>query len=433
MIPLVIITICSIAYTSLIFVNKELSVYYFIPYNYLFDLIFFTSSEGLATVSTLLRVLVLFVFFFKLIEERFVNVSKPAFGAFIGVSSILFISSIFGSHDMKSFLESLKFSLIIFSFFSFFIFFSYQSINATMFKRMILLLAMITILNILLSNIFSFGWGGYGDNVGFYTGGIISNMWYIPALILMAAVAALQFDHKESNLALSLASIVVLLILIVALRRSAYIILVISIVGALLFLKINLKVIRIGVGIGLLLALGSPFFLPVFERQIEARNKTFDKGVEEESRVKETSVIWQERLDAPSAFTFLFGTKPFNSTGNYGNGSFGDRPLHVDLNIIFFSSGLVGLILYGLFYLTIFIRYWTLSSKMPEGYKNIYVFRYLFFSAFFSLVAMSFSGGLNAITFRMFGFLLVAIALGQMNFINANRKMSIQNLKITTS
>ena len=64
---------------------------------------------------------------------------------------------------------------------------------------------------------------------------------------------------------------------------------------------------------------------------------------------------------------------------------------------------------------------------MPGKYKNIAVFKYLFFSAFFSLVAMSFSGGLNAITFRMLGFFLMAIGLGQMNYINANMKNMLRS------
>ncbi len=422
MIPFVIIIVFSMAYASLIFIDKELSVYYFIPYNYLFDLVFFTTSESLATVSTVIRVVVLLAFFVQLNQERFFNVSKPGFGVFLAVFFILLISSVFSSQNLKSLLETIKFFLIIFSFFSFFIFYSYNLLNIILLKRMVFFLALITIGNILLSNIFSFGWGGYSDNVGFYTGGIISNMWYIPALILLATIAVLNFHQRGTTLLLSIAAILILMILIVALRRSAYIILVISALSALLFLKLNLKVIRIGAVFLVLVGLASLVFLPILERQIVARNKTFDKGVEEESRVKETSVLWTERLEDSSTFKFLLGEKPFNSTGNYGKGSFGDRPLHVDMNIIFFSAGFVGLVLYSMFYISIFIRYVNLSYKIPAKYKDLFVYKYLFFAAFFSLVALSFSGGLNAITFRMFGFFLLAIALGQMNYINATRK-----------
>lgn len=422
MIPFIIILVFSLAYTALIFTDKELSVYYFIPYNYLFDLVFFTTNDSLAMVSTVTRVLVLLAFFIRLNQQRFFSVSKPGFGVFIGVFSILLISSVFSSQSLKSLLETIKFFLIIFSFFSFFIFYSYNQLNVALLKKMVFLLALITIGNILLSNIFSFGWGGYSDNVGFYTGGIISNMWYIPALILSATIAVLNLHQRGSTLFLSIASIVILMILIVALRRSAYIILVISAVSALMFLKITLKAVRIGAVSLVLVALASLIFLPIFERQIEARNKTFDKGVEEESRFKETTVLWTERLEATSAFKFLLGEKPFNSTGNYGKGSFGDRPLHVDMNIIFYSAGFLGLVLYSIFYISIFIRYVVLLYKLPSSYEDLFVYKYLFFAAFFSLVALSFSGGLNAITFRMFGFFLLAIALGQMNYINATRK-----------
>lgn len=428
MIPFIIISLFSLAYGALIFIDKELAVYYFIPYNYLFDLVFFTTNESLATVSTVTRVLVLLAFFLQLNQERFFNVSKPGFAAFIGVFSILLISSVFSSHSLKSLLETIKFFLIILSFFSFFIFYSYNVLNVALLKKMVFLLALITILNIGLSNIFSFGWGGYSDNVGFYTGGIISNMWYIPALILSATIAVLNLQQKGSTLFLSISAIVIFMILIVALRRSAYIILVISSLSALIFLKLNIKVIRIGAIFLVLVGLASLVFLPILERQLVARNKTFDKGVEGESRVKETSVLWTERLEAASTFKFLLGEKPFNSTGNYGKGSFGDRPLHVDMNIIFFSAGFLGLVLYSIFYINIFIRCVTLLYYLPAKYRDLSVYKYLFFAVFTSLVALSFSGGLNAITFRMFGFFLLAIALGQMNYINATRKTHFRKI-----
>jgi len=422
MIAFILTIIISLLYARMILTRKEVAVYYFIPYNYLFDLIFFSTSETLAMLSTILRVLILLTFFYQINDKRFFVVSKPSFTVYVLMSVILLLSSLLGGNSIKSLLETIKFILIILSFFSFFIYFSYRSLNEVLLKKMVLTLAIITIVNIGLSNIFSFGWAGYSDNVGFYTGGILSNMWYIPAFVLVATVAVMNLEKRGSNLLLTIASILVLMILIVALRRSAYIILAISILSALLFLKMNLRIIKIGAGILILCAIAAPFFIPILERQLLARDKTFDKGVDEESRLKETEVLWEERLETSPTFVFLLGEKPFNSTGNYGHGSFGDRPLHVDMNIVFFSSGLIGLSLYTLFYINIFIRYFKLSRRFKGKLKKISVFKYLFFSAFFSLIALSFSGGLNALTFRMFGFLLIGIALGQLNYLYKARR-----------
>lgn len=422
MIALLLTTLLSIIYARLIFSDPDKAVYYYIPYNYLFDLLFFSTDLGVATISTVIRVLILVFFIARANRGKFFSREKPAFTFFILISLILLISSLSGESDTKSLLETVKFILIIFSFFSLLIYFSSKALDLKQFKRMVFQLAIITILNILISNVLSLGWGGYSEDVGFYTGGIISNMWYIPALTLTATVAVINLVKKESNLWLSIAAVIVMLILIVALRRSAYIILIISILGAMLYLKIRLRILRVAMLMLLVVAAGTPFFLPLLEKQIEARTKTFDKGVDEESRVKETEVLWNQRFNVAPTMVLLFGEKPFDSAGNYGYGSFGDRPLHVDMNIVFFSSGLIGIILYGLFYLTLLRYYFKLSRKFPRRSDEVRSYRYLFFSAFLSLVALSFSGGLNAITYRMLGFMLVAIALGQLKYIHLNRQ-----------
>ncbi len=424
MIALLLTSLLSLIYGRLIISSPEKAVYYFIPYNYLFDLIFFSTDVSVATISTVIRVMVLVGFLIMINKGTFFSREKPGFTFFVLISLILLISSLFGGGDTKSLLETVKFILIIFSLFAFLVYFGTHSIDLKQFKRMIFQLSAITIINILISNILSLGWGGYSDDVGFYTGGIISNMWYIPALILTASVAVINLVKKESNLWFSIAAVIVMLILIVALRRSAYIILLISLLGALLYLKIRLRVLRVVIVIMLVAAAGTPFFLPLLEKQVEARTKTFDKGVDEESRVKETEVLWTHRFDMAETPVLLFGEKPFDSAGNYGYGSFGDRPLHVDMNIVFFSSGLIGIILYALFFLSLLRYYLRLSRKFPKRSGEVRTYRYLFFSSFFSMVALSFSGGLNAITYRMFGFMLLAIALGQLKYMYANKQNS---------
>lgn len=166
------------------------------------------------------------------------------------------------------------------------------------------------------------------------------------------------------------------------------------------------------------LILSFPLFNAVLENQVNAREKTFDKGIENESRFKETEVLWNERLNSDSQLIFLIGEKPFDSVGEYGNGVFGDRPLHVDINIVLFSIGFLGLFLYTLFYLSLVLKFlnYTIKLRAFKRDKDLQIFKFLFLSSVSSLIALSFSGGLNGISFRMFGFFIMALSLGQINF-----------------
>jgi hypothetical protein len=232
-------------------------------------------------------------------------------------------------------------------------------------------------------------------------------------------------NYKKQSLSFIIISLVVLAILIIAFRRSAYIILGISGMSAILFLRFKMQSIRVLIIFGAISVMILPQFNELFEKQYNARSKTFEKGLESESRLKE-SMIWSERFEHSSLQILLFGEKPFITAENYGAGDFGDRPLHVDINIIFFSTGLIGIILYFLFYIKILLTYNKIRKLLLRNKIQSGILNYIFFSTIISLIALSFSGGLNALTFRMFGFVLLGISFGQLNKL----KLEKQHVKI---
>lgn len=421
------ILILTILFIFSVFRNINRSVYLFIPFNYLYDLIYFSLDITNTIVLNVLRFLVIILFYYKInkVSNNFSRIIKPSFAYYIGILLILIISIMLELFQIKSIVETSKFALILYSFYAYFLYFSRFSLQYEMLRKMILYMSIITILNIIIANIFKLGWAGYSEDVGFYTGGIVSNMWYILGLIVLSSIALIY--QKRQNLYFIITSLIILGILIIAFRRSAYIILGISGISALLFLKFKMQSIRVLIVFGVISIFILPEFTALFEKQYDARTKTFEKGLEEETRLKESKEIWTERFEKSPLFILLFGEKPFITAENYGAGDFGDRPLHVDINIVFFSTGLIGLILYFLFYYKIFWTYNQIRKKLLRKKLQSGILNYIFFSTIISLVALSFSGGLNALTFRMFGFALLGISFGQLNKLKI--KTLCQNLK----
>ncbi len=412
-----IIIILCIYFLYVLTKDTHKAVYMFLPFNYIYDLVFYSIDSSSTLILNLIRFFIIIFFYFKLRRSSksisFQN--KPAYIYFILLISILSISTIFEFQNIKGITETIKFILIIYSFYAFYTYFSRNNFNLIKFKEMAFSLLIITLVNIIISNIFKLGWAGYSEEVGFYTGGIVSNMWYIPSLTITISMALILI--KKQKLLFIVLTFLVVGIIIIAFRRSAYVILGISGIGIILFYRIGVQSIRFIIIIGIAVIFVLPEFNSLFDKQFDARTKTFDKGLNEESRLKESINLWEERFEQKSLKLLFFGEKPFNSVENYGNGEFGDRPLHVDINIIFFSSGLVGIILYALFYLKVFSKFLFFKKRVRRriSNRNLVHLNYLFVSSFFSIIAMSFSGGLNAITFRIFGFFLLGMTLGQYN------------------
>lgn len=421
------IIILSLLFGIFVFRDINKSVYLFIPFNYLYDLIYFSLDISNTIILNILRFIIIILFFYKMnkTSNNFSKTIKPSFKYYIGIMTILTISIILELFQIKSIVETSKFALIIYCFYAYFQYFSRFSIQDEMLRKMILYMSIITILNIIIANIFKLGWAGYSEDVGFYTGGIVSNMWYILGLIVLSSIALIY--KKRQNLYFIITSLIILGILIIAFRRSAYIILGISGISALLFLKFKMQSIRVLIVFGVISIFVLPQFTELFEKQYDARTKTFEKGLEEETRLKESKEIWTERFEKSPLLILLFGEKPFITAENYGAGDFGDRPLHVDVNIVFFSTGLVGIILYFLFYVKILLTYNHIRKMLLRKNIQSRILNYIFFSTIISLIALSFSGGLNALTFRMFGFALLGISFGQLNKLKI--KTLCQNLK----
>jgi hypothetical protein len=162
-----------------------------------------------------------------------------------------------------------------------------------------------------------------------------------------------------------------------------------------------------------------PFYSDIIESQYENRLELTEERLENENRYQETELLWTEVLSFNNSLKSLFGENPFLTAGNYGRGALGERYLHVDINIVLFSTGIIGLLVYIFIYIGILMKF-KMLYKYFENDKSflIVICRLIFYSLFLASVAMSFSGGFSAITYRSSTFLILGSIIGYLSFKN---------------
>lgn len=134
--------------------------------------------------------------------------------------------------------------------------------------------------------------------------------------------------------------------------------------------------------------------------RMEARSRIFESdSYEKEYRYLETFYVWDKVYQFDNPLEVIFGLEGFNSTGNYANGRFGDRQLHVDYNLIPNTIGIFGMFLY----VYMFTFYFNKS--------RIYINRENILTLYPPLILVllmftSIAGQMYLVTFRSIGFLL---------------------------
>ena len=163
--------------------------------------------------------------------------------------------------------------------------------------------------------------------------------------------------------------------------------------------------------------------------QYDARMKRLDSGFEAEGRYLETVDLWTDILSFKDKKVSLIGKDPFDTQYKYSSAVTLGRYLHADINIIVFSSGLIGLMLYITIYIFI-LRYYIEQKNKVQYQLNRFEktnMKYIFLSFFSSAVLLSFSGGLNAISVRSTIFIVLGAILGHFNYLK-NRQLRYAHL-----
>jgi hypothetical protein len=148
---------------------------------------------------------------------------------------------------------------------------------------------------------------------------------------------------------------------------------------------------------------------------MESRARVFGENgavvkLEDETRLKETIAVWDERIATHDLIVKLFGDHLFDSAGNYAGGIHKARPLHLDLNIMLHGAGVIGLLLLILFYLKLFYKFIILKVKLnlPNERMLLSAFIGMYLSHLFVLL----SGGISVMSFNLISYLYMGAILG---------------------
>ena len=227
-------------------------------------------------------------------------------------------------------------------------------------------------LYVLMANIFHFG-ESYSDS--FTTGFLITSRIYIIPIVVFLAIHYFisnkerSFIVKGADLAFILINICVM---IINTRRTALGMIAMALLIYLIFnRRLVFKMAILSVFIASVLVLSFPLYEEILTAQMAKRERIQDLGTyEEEGRVLETWYIFDHHARHQRISEVLFGVKLFD-TVEFGNRYFGrDRPIHSDINMIFYSTGIAGLLLFGL----LFLQYFFIGNKNiePENKKIYY-------------------------------------------------------------
>jgi hypothetical protein len=383
-------------------------IYYIIPFSLLLDILYvFFPLEDFIVKSplALLKAFILYLFIlyvsikFKIFNN---SVSKQIIIFFIYVLCLL----PFSSDPAHSFKLTLQVMISLLAFIPAFNLIRNYDDLIKLNKSVVIFMTLI-IINFIIAGLLNLGGTDYSTGNEFQAGGLrdaYNNLTY--SLLIVPLLFAFT-SSKNEKIFISILSIIIFILLIMTLKRIA---IAGAIWGFLIYFilsdKKNKKLIYFAFMFIVIIGF-SPFYEDTLMQRLEFRQEhgrfSSDFYTSEE-RYIETFYVWSEISSLAEPLRSLFGLEAFNSAGKYANGVFGSRNLHVDYNLILFTTGLVGLILYLMIYIKLFkgYKYITLNLKPNNRIKTLKViFMVLLLTSLFT----SLGGQMYHISFRLIVFI----------------------------
>lgn len=280
---------------------------------------------------------------------------------------------------------------------------------------------------IIAANVLHFG-ESYTDafSTGFY---ITSRMYLVPIVVFLAIHYAIS--NKEKSLFLKVNDIGFILlnicILLINTRRTTLAMLL----GAIfIYTLLNRQLIFKMVVLVLFTVAALVFSYPLYEAKLTAQLEKRERiqnldTYEEEGRYLETLYIIDHFETKGTLRQFLFGVQLFD-THAFGTRYFGrDRPIHSDLNMLFYSTGMVGCLL---FFILIVHYFLNGNRRISKHNKKIYLPILLVFLVV--LIPGRFIGTLNFAPLLML--LLASIKAGRQTESEAEEDTEKENITYFT-
>jgi hypothetical protein len=351
------------------------------------------------SIATQISGIIFFIFTFY----HFIKVSKPTkqFDLIIFFLVYLSILVVFSSNFLYS-LSNLAATAIWIMILPI----SFLSIDSLeKFKKLInsiALIAIFYIFNILLSTFLGIKGKSYSGEI-FDVGNVFTEGLNSMAYLLVASPLIIHLNPRYRRLIILIAVIIFVLVF-VQLKRISIIAILIGFIVNLIYSGSRVNILFGLIISGLMILVAYPLFENTLDKQIKVRQRRLStQNYEEEGRYQESLAVFDEIVLSSNPKLFFFGKEVFNSPGNYANGRYGKRMIHNDYNAILHGSGIVGLILFILWPVPLFLLYRKIKTIAKYEFEDKKLFDFIattFISFLVIGYVLSISGGINAILFN---------------------------------
>ena len=269
------------------------------------------------------------------------------------------------------------------------------------------------LLNIIVANIFNLGTSDYLAD-SFYFGAGRVNITKIMLIVLFASINLITALNEKQRKFFIAILIISAFVTIVGIKRSVLLSFGAGAIFYLMFNRLKLGIFRIisPVVLGILLTiLIYPNAINIVESRFMAREDRIgldEEIIESEGRVDEVSLVIKSWVEG-SVFHKIFGSELFNDRAFFNS----RRMLHTDYMVILNGSGVLGIVLWFVILIQIFVK----GQRFLKSFDKDLRFPFLkatFYSIIVSQLFMSISGSIQGIGLRSYILLYLGAIIGTM-------------------
>jgi hypothetical protein len=268
-------------------------------------------------------------------------------------------------------------------------------------------------LNFFFSQFFQLGDALYSEESNFRVGNFDDSWNLFTYSVLLAPFAMHFLKERKLKIFLFIGSIINGILVFISIKRIAIIGLLSGNLIRILFVRKSLRLFYSILLVLIVSVTAFQFFKDTIFKRMDARSNRFEEGAfEREGRYLETQYVWDEVFSFDDPIKSVFGLEGFNSVGNYANGLFGERQLHVDYNLIVNTNGLLGLFLYFSIFIQMAVKFFVYKKRITNDYRTESMLMSVFWMLLINQFISSFAGQMYHISYRMIVFVFLGSILG---------------------
>ena len=321
----------------------------------------------------------------------------------------LFVLCFFSSDFYKTFSEYLKI-FVSMSLFSLGYFYVDNLKRLYNLNNIYIIALFIYVISVVIAIIFGLGYKGYGDSA-FFLGATGPNIAknIVVIVLIFSSINLINYPYfsKNKRRLINVLFIVSIIVMLIALKRSALLSLLVGSFSYFVFSYKKSKYLKVIFISSIFLLILSPFYYSAFKSSLENRSDAAlignDASIEEESRYLEIIKVIDTFIKGDIEQK-LFGSEFLNDTHFFNT----RRMLHTDYAALLNGSGLIGLFLYLIIPLIILYQFYKYKDPKQEISTELFA---ISFALIISSYILGYAGSISSLDLRALIFLYLGSCL----------------------